>query len=155
MNRPWRGIPALLAVAALLPACASLPPGEGERPLLGSSREYLARGMAEVEAADALRLARSPSPAMGGVFGWPPDYDEWSRLLRQAESDFCALLERFPASPEAPEAQYMLGRILDHPYRNRFDDAVVEYRRVAERFPGTAAAEKARKRVELIESYGK
>ena len=108
--------------------------------------------MAEFDAADALRRQRSPNPVMGGVFGWPPDHEKWLGHLRQAEADFRAVLDRFPASPEAPEAQYMLGRIDDHPQRNRFDDAVAEYRLTVERYPGSPAAEKARGRIDLIES---
>lgn len=155
MGHPRRSVSALFVVATLLSACASLPPGGGPRPSLPSSREHLTRGMAELEAADALRREKSPLPVMGGVFRWPPDQEIWSGHLRQAEADFRAVLDRFPASPEAAEAQFMLGRINDHPNRNRFDDAVMEYRRTVERYPGTPAAENARRRIELIESIGK
>jgi hypothetical protein len=140
----------LIFAAAILGACASIPPGVPARPDLPSAQEYFARGTAEVEAADALRKERSPMPAMGGVFGWPPDIDAWLRHLRQAQSDFHSILERFPDSPYAAEAQFMLGRINDHPYRNRFEDALAEYRLTVEKYPGTPAADKARERIEVI-----
>jgi hypothetical protein len=140
----------LISAAAIFGACASIPPDIPARPALPSAREYLARGMTEVEAADALRKERSPMPAMGGVFGWPPDMDAWLRHLRQAQSDFHTILERFPDTPHAAEAQYMLGRINDHPYMNRFEDALTEYRLTVEKYPGTPAADKAGKRIEVI-----
>jgi len=145
----------LIFAAAILGACASIPPGVPARPDLPSAQEYFARGMAEVGAADALRLEKSPMPAMGGAFGWPPDMDAWLRHLRQAESDFRTILEKFPERPEAAEALFMLGRLNDHPYRNRFDDALAEYRLTIEKYPGTAAAEKARVRIEIIETIRK
>jgi hypothetical protein len=152
MGRICGTISVLFVFAALLASCATVPGREAVRPSLPSSGEYLARGMAEFDAADSLRQKRSPMPVMGGVFGWPPDHEKWLRHLEQAEDDFRAILDRFPTSPEAPEAQFMLGRINDHPQRNVFDNAVAEYRRTVERYPATPAAEKARKRIELIES---
>ncbi len=142
----------LLAVATLLSACASPAPRTGIRPPLPSSGESFARAMAEFEAADRLRLEKSNVPVMGGVSGWPQAHEEWLRHLGQAEADFRAVVDRFPASPEAPEAQFMLGRINDHPQRNLFDDAVAEYRVTAARYPATPAAEKARQRIAVIES---
>lgn len=94
-------------------------------------------------------------PVMGGVFGLPGDLEKWERHLQRAEDDFWAVLGRFSASPEAPEAQYMLGVIHDHPHRNLFDVALVEYKRTVERYPGSPAAEKARQRIEAIESIRK
>lgn len=111
--------------------------------------------MAELEAADTLRLQKSPNPAMGGVFGWPPDHEQWLQHLRQAEADFRTILDRFSSRPEAAEAQFLLGKINDHPYRNRFDDAVLEYKQTVARFPGTAAAEKALQRIAIIEAIRK
>ena len=142
----------ILAIAALLASCAAGPGRDAVRPSLPSSGEYLARGIAEFDAADRLRREKSVQPVMGGVFGSTPDHENWLRHLEQAEGDFREILSRFPASPEAPEAQFMLGRINDHPQRNVFDDAVTEYRRTVVRYPGTPAAEKARQRIELIES---
>ena len=155
MDHPLKYVSALVAVATFLSACASLRPGEVSRMPLPSPREHLARGMAEVEAADALRREKSPASAMGGVFSWPPDMEKWQGHLRQAEADFRAVLDRFPESREAAEAQFMLGRINDHPHRNRFDAALVEYRRTMTRFPGTPAAEQARQRIEVIESINR
>lgn len=152
MRHASRNISVLLAFAALLASCATVPRREAVRPSLSTSASYLARGMADFDAADRLRRERSPSPAMGGVFGWPADFEEWQRHLAQAEADFRAVLERFPESPEAPEARFMLGRLNDHPQRNQFDDAVLEYRRTLATYPGTPAAEKARKRIDIIES---
>lgn len=91
-------------------------------------------------------------PLMGGVFSMPADLEKWERHLQRAEDDFWEILGRFPASPEAPEAQFMLGLINDHPHRNQFDVAIVEYKRTVERYPGTSAAEKAGKRLGIIES---
>ena len=155
MNTPWKLLGVLLVAAPLLCACASVQPVAPARPSLPSAREYLTRGVAEVESADALRRERSPNPTMGGVFGWPQDMEEWSRHYRQAQADFQAVLERFPDSPEAPEAQFMLGRINDHPNLNRFDKALAEYRLTVERYPGTEAAKKARQRIGIIEEIGK
>jgi hypothetical protein len=155
MDLSGRTVFLLFAAATLVSSCASLPSREGVRPTLPSSREILARGIAEFDAADAVRRERSPMPVMGGVFNWPPDAEKWERHLRNAEDDFWEILGRFPASPEAAEAQFMLGRINDHPHLNRFDVALVEYRRTVERYPGTPAAEKARQRIEVIESIKK
>lgn len=155
MNRPSKSLFAILAIGIFLSACASARPKEVTKPPLPSSREYLARGLAEVEAADTLRREKSPMPVMGGVFGWPPDMEEWLGHLLQAESDFHTILDRFPESTEAAEAQFMLGWINDHPQRNRFDIALQEYRRTRDKYPGTPAAEKARQRIEVIETIMK
>jgi hypothetical protein len=111
--------------------------------------------MAEVEAADRLRLEKSPMPVMGGVFGSPLDSEKWAGHLQRAEADFREILDRYPGSPDAPDARFMLGRIDDHLYRNRFDDALEEYRRTVKEYPGTPAAEKARQRIETIEAIRK
>lgn len=145
----------LIAVAIILSACASLAPEKGIKPSPPSARQYLAHGMEELEAADTLRRQKSPMPVMGGVFGWPPDLEKWLQHLQQAEADFRTILDRFPASPEAAEAQFMLGMINDHLYRNRFDDAVIEYKQTIARFPGTSAAEKALQRIAIIEAIRK
>jgi hypothetical protein len=152
LNPAWKLVGVLLSAAALLGACASRQTGTVSAPDLPDAREYLSRGMSEVDAADAVRRERSPNPSMGGVFGWPPDAETWSRHLLQAQADFQAILGRFPGSPEAADAQFMLGRINDHPYRNRFDDALAEYRKTVERYPGTPAAEKASQRIGIIEA---
>lgn len=145
----------LIAVAILLSACAYHPPGKGIRPSRLSAQEYLAHGMEEVGAADTLRLRKSPMPVMEGVFGWPPDHEKWLQHLQKAEDDFRTILDRFPTSPEAAEAQFMLGMMNDHPYRNRFDDAVIEYKNTIAGFPGTSAAEKASDRIAIIEAIQK
>jgi hypothetical protein len=155
MGNPGKYFFPMLAAATFLCACASLPTGDHGGPPLSSPGEYLARGMSEVEAADKVRQEKSPIPAMGGVFSWPPDREKWLGHLRQAEADFQAVLERFPGSPEAAESQFMLGRIKDHPYMNRFDDALEEYRRTVKGYPGSPAAEKAQQRIGIIEAIRK
>jgi tetratricopeptide (TPR) repeat protein len=136
-----------LGFSVLWSACASLP---RHPPEPRTSGEYLARGTAHVDAAQKIRIERSPNPAMGNVFGWPPDLDAYQRHYAEAASDFRAILERFPGSPEAPEAQFQLGRIHDHPHLNDFDEAISAYRRTVERYPGTQAAEKAQERIRIF-----
>lgn len=155
MRRLFRAFSIPVAAAAILSACAAAPPRDLAGGSFPSPGRHFARGMAEFAAADKVRREKSPMPDMGGVFAWPPHEEVWLRHLRQAAADFREVLDRFPGSPEAPEARYMLGRINDHPQLNRFDEAVAEYRRVVSDYPSSPAAEKARKRIELIESIGR
>lgn len=137
-----------LGLAVLLSSCASLPPHPPEPRTAG---EYLFRGTAHVDAAQKIRIERSPNPSMGGAFGWPPDLDEYRRHYAEAAVDFRAVLERFPGGPEAAEAQFQLGRIHDHPHLNNFEEALAAYRSTVERYPGTSAAEKAQERIRIID----
>lgn len=150
--RSCRNIPILIAVGIILSSCAFPGPGKGIGESPRSARGYLAHGMQEMEAADALRLQKSPMPVMGGIFSWPPDLEKWLEHLQEAEADFRKVLNRYPTSPEAAEAQFQLGMINDHLYRNRFDVAVFEYKQTITRFPETAAAEKAMQRIAIIEA---
>lgn len=137
-----------LGLSALLYACASVPRHPPEPVTAG---DHLTRGVSHVDAAQKIRIERSANPAMGGAFGWPPDSEEYRRHYAQAAADFRTVLERFPESPEAAEAQFQIGRIHDHPHLNRFDEALAAYRRTVERYPGTPAAEKARERIRILD----
>ena len=152
--RSCRNIPILIAVGIILSSCAFPVPGKGVVDPQ-SAISYLAHGIQEMEAADALRRQKSPMPVMGGIFSWPPDLEKWLEHLQEAEADFRKVLNRYPTSPEAAEAQFLLGMINDHLYRNRFDVAVFEYKQTISRFPETAAAEKAIQRIAIIEAIRK
>lgn len=152
MVRSCRNILIMIAVGIILSSCALHGPETVIRESPQSARGYLAQGMQKMEAADALRRQKSPMPVMGGIFSWPPDMEKWLEHLQEAESDFRKVLNRYPTSPEAAEAQFLLGMINDHLYRNRFDVAVFEYKQTIARFPETAAAEKAMQRIAIIEA---
>lgn len=117
------------------------------------AREHLDRGKARVDAAQRMRKERSPTPSMGGVFSWPGDAEAYYGYYAQAEEEFAAVLEKFPATPSAAEAQYLMGLINDHPHLNNFERAAEEYGRTVARYPGTAAAGKAAERLRLLEEY--
>jgi len=142
---------AVFLLGFLVPAC-SQKAAKGPRPAETlSAAEFLARGIGQVDAAQKLRMERSPLPVMGGVFGWPPDTQAYLDYYARARAAFTTVLERYPGSAAASEAQFMLGVVDDHPHLNNFDRAVEAYRLTVARYPGTAAAGKAKQRMEVIE----
>ncbi|HWR97007.1 MAG TPA: hypothetical protein VN317_01150, partial [Candidatus Methanoperedens sp.] len=104
-------------------------------------------------AREAFAAARTLRAARGNVSGFslPPDSERFGAFLDLAVRDLEELLLAHPGAPEAAEATYTLGAILDYPYFNEFDAALETYRLVIVRHPGTAWALKAGERVRVLE----
>jgi hypothetical protein len=153
----FKSLGVVLFSVLLLHACAAVKKEAAPTvaPVPQSADDYLKRGNSLVDAAQKFNSEQSPMPGMGGVFGWPPDTETYRNNYTRAASDFQTVLDKFPQSAAAPEAQFMLGLINDHPHLNEFDRALEAYRLTMERYPGTAAAEKARLRKEAIEKIMK
>jgi len=154
----------IAASLLLLTVCAGLEaPREETSPLSRTSAtspaegpsagKLLESGRSLVEEAQDLREERSPSPAMGGVFSWPPERERYLEYYEEAAAAFRSVLERYPSSIEASESMFMLGLINDHPHLNNFGRALETYRRTMQEYPGTSAAQKARLRAEVLEQY--
>src|SRR5262249_45806010 len=67
---------------------------------------------------------------------WNADDDAGAQAL------FREVIERFPESVQAPEAEFSIGRMLQE--AGRFDDAAAAFARVAERWPESPLASEAR-----------
>ena len=63
------------------------------------------------------------------------------------------LIERYPDSPLAPEAQQRIGRIYDEALREP-NQALVEYERVLSDYPGTLLEDEVRRRIRALREKG-
>jgi len=122
-----------------------------EARLLLSDRELWDRGLDFVGQAQKLRKEKSRIPVMGGIYGSIDATAKYIDLYSQALEEFAAIIMHYPESELAPEAQFMLGLVNDHPHLNNFEDAILQYRKTTERYPRTKAAEKASKRIKVLE----
>lgn len=95
------------------------------------------RGHAYLEAAEGIRDRRGEK----GADGRPST--EFARLVLGALSDFDAVVNRYPASADAPEALFHIGIAYDYPNLSYFGIAKRYYQRTIESYPGTESARKA------------
>ena len=70
--------------------------------------------------------------------------------LNEAAGHFHPAIEANPSGTEAPEALYLLGVLHDFGYLQRFDEAMMFYRRCLDEYPGTEAARRAEERYEKL-----
>ncbi|MEW6089121.1 MAG: tetratricopeptide repeat protein [bacterium] len=76
--------------------------------------------------------------------------------LKNARHYFEKLIEKFPKSELADDAQFNIGVIFDWDELggvNDFEQALVEYQKVIDNHPGSSAYPKAKARIELINSF--
>ena len=83
----------------------------------------------------------------------PEDEVKYVTYYDLALRDCAQVLENFPKSLEAPEAQLVVAEIHDYPHMTDFQTADSEYQRTIERYPGTAAAAKAAAGLRRIREY--
>src|SRR5262245_14100858 len=132
---------ALDEVAAALGAAA---PPERARLLWVRAQAQHAVGQRPVAETTCLALARElpddplapRALAAAATWRWNSDDDAGARAL------FRQVTERFPASAQAPEALYAIGRIAQE--AGRYEDAGAAYVRLADRYPENDLAPEAR-----------
>jgi len=120
---------------------------------LGAEREetkvpglLFERGHAYLEAAESIRDRRGEMTPEGRPS------TEFATLILGALSDFEAVANRYPASPEAPEALFHVGVVYDYPNLANFDVAMRYYRQTIEKYPGTDSAAKAKDALGILEA---
>ncbi|UCF31167.1 MAG: hypothetical protein JSV26_01730 [bacterium] len=75
--------------------------------------------------------------------------------LLEAAAHFSAAVRHNPLGNEAPEALYLLGVIHDIGYLQRFEEAMIFYRRCLDEYPDTEGARRAEERFRILEEiYG-
>jgi hypothetical protein len=121
------------------------PGGKVDRPAL-----LLRRGRLRIDQADLLRREKSTNPAMGGIFATPDENRRFDEYFDLSWKDLQEILTAFPYSAEAPEAQFLVGLIHDFPNLSNFDEALTQYRKTVDLFPGTPAANRALERIAVI-----
>lgn len=130
--------PAIVTASRALDAA-----GYRQRPalLLARAKEAVAAGQRiRNEQGDSLTLTASA-----------PDYQRFLAFYDLAYRDLEEIAIRHARAPEAPEGRYLLGLIHDYHHLDFFEEALSQYHRTLELYPGTPWAKKAAERIEVLE----
>lgn len=133
-----RDDPAIAAASRSLDAAA-----EAQRParLLARAKEAVAGGQKiRTEEGNAITLSASTQ-----------DYQRFLAFYDLAYRDLEEIAVRFAKAPEAPEGRFLLGLIHDFHHLDFFDEALTQYQRTVELYPGTPWAQKAAERIAVLE----